>query len=287
MDMKRQRKDKKLSRNEKGMTHILKWCMDSYLGIILFLVMGFGALLYPSARNLWNDVQNSRLSQKYTDKVAMFREEEREQLYQEALLYNQNHKQNMMNDWLDRESQHQEYQQLLNVKDGMMGMLVIPKIKEKLVIYHGISADVLEKGCGHVEGTSLPVGGENSHGVYAGHRGLPTAKLFTDLDQLVIGDKFYFYILGQYLAYEVDQITVVLPTEVENIQIEEGKDLATLVTCTPYGVNSHRLLIRGHRVLYEKQEVQVENNQALHQKLLLASVVVLGLGLLVIRLCKK
>ena len=156
------------------------------------------------------------------------------------------------------------YDQLLD-PDGMgiMGYLEIPKIHITLAIYHGIGKQALENGCGHVEGTSLPIGGKGCHAVLAAHRGLPDAKLFTDLDRMEEGDEFYLHILDQILAYQVDRIRVVRPSEIGGLRIREGRDLVTLLTCTPYGVNTHRLLVRGHRVKYvpahaEEQAAQAE-----------------------------
>ena len=149
------------------------------------------------------------------------------------------------------------YWQLLNVDDtGMMGYITIPRLNTTIPIYHGTDETVLQIGVGHMQGTSLPVGCENTHAALSGHRGLPTASLFTDLDQMQLGDQFYIKVLGQTLAYEVDQILTVEPQDTEALDIVEGQDYVTLVTCTPYGVNSHRLLVRGHRVPYTEEMAQ-------------------------------
>jgi sortase A len=149
-----------------------------------------------------------------------------------------------------------EYEGLLNIAGGeMMGYVDIPSIGVSLPIYHYTTDDVLSKGVGHLYGTSLPVGGENTHSVITGHRGLPSSKLFTDLDKVKVGDVFSIYVLGEELDYQVDQIDIVLPDEISSLSIEPGKDLVTLVTCTPYGVNTHRLLVRGHRI--EKTDTAV------------------------------
>ena len=148
-----------------------------------------------------------------------------------------------------------DYWKVLNVEDnGVMGYLSIPKINIKLAIYHGTGDDVLQTGVGHLNGTKLPIGGESNHAVLAAHRGLPSARLFTDIDQMEAGDKFYIHVLGEVLAYEVDAINTVLPTDTSLLQIEEGKDYVTLVTCTPFGINTHRLLVRGHRVPYTPEQ---------------------------------
>jgi sortase A len=153
---------------------------------------------------------------------------------------------------------HDSYNSLLNFDgSGIMGYLEIPKIKVRLTIYHGTDEPTLENGVGHLEGTSLPIGGNSTHCVLSGHRGLPSAKLFTDLDKLENGDLFYIYILGETHAYEVDQVLVVEPTQVESLKITPEQDYVTLLTCTPYGVNSHRLLVRGHRT--EVREASADN----------------------------
>ncbi len=151
---------------------------------------------------------------------------------------------------------HEEYMSLLNITgDGVMGFIDVPKIDQRLAVYHGTDVEVLEKGIGHLSGTSLPVGGTGSHCVLSGHRGLPTAKLFSDLDQMEVGDRFYLHVLGEVFAYEVDDIWVVKPEQTSALAIQPGQDLVTLVTCTPYGVNTHRMLLRGHRVDYSPPEV--------------------------------
>ena len=156
------------------------------------------------------------------------------------------------------EEQQKQYDSLLNFDGtGNMGYINIPKINVELPIYHGTSDSVLQTSIGHLEETSLPVGGESTHTVLSGHRGLPSAKLFTDLDKLTEGDTFTLNILNQTLTYEVDQIRIVEPTDLSDLQIEEGQDLCTLVTCTPYGINTHRLLVRGHRIANQNGEAQV------------------------------
>lgn len=153
------------------------------------------------------------------------------------------------NRWQFSEEEQSLYQEILNAsEDGMLGYISIPKIEVSIPIYHGTEEEVLQKGAGHLKGSSLPVGGENTHCVVAAHRGLPSSKLFTDLDQLEVGDIFVLHVLNEVLVYEVDQITVVKPDEMQGLTIAEGKDFCTLLTCTPYGVNTHRLMVRGSRV---------------------------------------
>ena len=192
---------------------------------------------------------------KYEQSTSNLSEENYEKLWKEAEEYNAEHPVNSIVDAFDEEKDYEPthpYDEVLDPNgDGLMGSIEIPKIQAKLAIYHGLSKNVLEKGVGHVEGTSLPIGGAGTHAVLAAHRGLPNAKLFTDLDQMEIGDIFILHILGKNLAYKVDQIKTVLPDETSELDIVEGKDLVTLVTCTPYGVNTHRLLVRGHRTTVE------------------------------------
>lgn len=172
--------------------------------------------------------------------------------YRKARTYNRNHTVNTIVDIFNQDSPvRDEYMSLLNLSgNGMMGYIEIPEIHQRLVIYHGTGDEVLQKGCGHIAGTSLPVGGKSTHSVLAAHRGLPSAKLFTDIDRLKEGDEFYVFVLNHTLAYKVDQIKTVKPDNLDDLQIVKGKDYVTLFTCTPYAVNTHRLLVRGHRVPY-------------------------------------
>jgi sortase A len=194
--------------------------------------------------NLWNQHRQNRLIDNYTTKVAELQEEEKSEARSAAEAYN-----NTLAGISDDASLDEDtYNALLNIDgSGIMGYLEVPKIDVRLAIYHGTGEDALENGVGHLEDTSLPVGGSSTHCVLSGHRGLPSAKLFTDLDKLENGDLFYIYILGETLAYEVDQVLVVEPSQVDALKITPGQDYVTLLTCTPYGVNSHRLLVRGHR----------------------------------------
>ena len=188
----------------------------------------------------------------YQETVAEMDDETYEALWQAAEDYNSGLFGNA-DRFQPTQEEHQRYEELLDVSgDGVMGYVEIPSIDVSLPIYHGTSDEVLQVAVGHIEGSSLPVGGESTHCVVSGHRGLPSSRLFTDLDQLGEGDLFLFHVLGETLTYEVDQIHVVEPDDVTYLSIEEDEDLCTLVTCTPYGVNSHRLLVRGHRV--ENQE---------------------------------
>lgn len=239
--------------------------------IVLLFVSGLSLLLYPFVANQWNHYRQQRLISGYEDTVAQKEEAgeidydaqwRRARAYNEALLPSVLPDSFAVAEASDEPDE--EYLSCLNLAgDGMMGMVEIPKIDVNLPVYHTTSEEVLEKAAGHLEGSSLPVGGESTHAVISAHRGLPSAALFTDLDQLEEGDHFLLHVLDDTLCYQVDQILVVEPEETESLAVEEGKDLVTLLTCTPYGVNSDRLLVRGHRVPYVPEEVEKEQANAL------------------------
>ena len=216
--------------------------------LILMLLLGLSLLLYPTFADYWNSLHQTRAMATYAEEVAVLDDDKYIELWEDAIAYNQSLTEKENQYYVDDESMVL-YESLLNIiGNGIMGSIEIPSIGCNLPIYHGVDESVLQVAIGHLEWTSLPVGGESTHCVLSGHRGLPSARLFTDLDQLQVGDTFMLHILDETLTYEVDQILIVLPYETDALLIEEGKDLCTLVTCTPYGVNSHRLLVRGHRV---------------------------------------
>lgn len=259
--------------------------------LILILVVGLSLMLYPSFSNWWNEAHQSRAIAAYSQEVSKLDENRYDELWQQAREYNRSLV-GRENAYLLDDSQKAEYERLLDVSGmGIMGYIEIPSLKVSLPIYHGTEESVLQVAVGHLEWTSLPVGGESTHCVLSGHRGLPSAKLFTDLDRLVVGDRFRLGVLDQVLTYEVDQILIVEPQDTEALLIEEGKDLCTLVTCTPYGINTHRLLVRGHRVETEKdaKNVRVTSDAIQIEPYLVAPVVaapislVLLLGLLIPR----
>lgn len=224
--------------------------------ILLFVVLltGLSLLLYPSFSDYWNSFHQSKAIAGYSEAVADLDTETYDELWREAKAYNQKLLRTK-NRFEPDEGMHEDYlSQLDAFGSGIMGVVEIPSIACKLPIYHGVEESVLQVAVGHIEGTSLPVGGEGTHCVLSGHRGLPSAKLFTDLDKIVEGDVFLLQILGETLTYEVDQILIVLPDEMEALEIEGDKDYCTLVTCTPYGINSHRMLVRGHRIENAVQE---------------------------------
>lgn len=205
-------------------------------------------LLYPTFADWWNSFHQSRAVASYMDSVSALDTEQYEEILAEADAYNQKLAETGIL-WTLDEEQEKEYNNQLNVNDsGIMGYIDIPKINITLPIYHGIDEAVLQVAIGHIAGSSLPVGGDNTHCIVSGHRGLPSARLFTDLDKLVDGDTFTMTVLNRTVTYQVDQIRIVEPTDLSDLLIEEGKDYCTLVTCTPYGINTHRLLVRGHRV---------------------------------------
>ena len=225
----------------------------STIALIVVFFVGVSVLLYPTVSDYWNSLHQSQAIATYADSVENMDEQDYEKLWDAAVRYNQKLFQSGHGLGL-KDEEKEEYNELLDVSGtGIMSYIEIPKIKCSLPIYHGTDEGVLQIAVGHIEGSSLPVGGLNTHCVLSGHRGLPSAKLFSNLDKLEEGDIFMIRTLDQTLTYEVDQIRIVLPDEVEDLKIEEGKDLCSLVTCTPYGINTHRLLVRGHRVANQEE----------------------------------
>lgn len=221
------------------------------LGVI-FLI-GLSLLLYPSFSDYWNSKRQSQAIASYTEQVTDIDDDKYEEMIQAARDYNEQ-LQFDAGRWSPSEAMTEYYNGLLDIGgSGVMGYVDIPSIAVSLPIYHGVDESVLQVAIGHLQGTSLPVGGEGTHCVISGHRGLPSAKLFTNIDQLKVGDDFILFVLDEVLTYEVDQIRIVEPSDLSELEIQNNKDLCTLVTCTPYGVNSHRLLVRGHRVETVKQ----------------------------------
>lgn len=223
---------------------------------ILMIIVGFSFILYPIISNQINKSHYQKVINTYQQEVSDKADVENDKLLIEARAYNSSLSSTRIVDAFENPNQTNstEYLSLLNVNDnGMMGYISIPKIDVRIPIYHGTSSDVLQKGVGHLEGSSLPVGGNSTHAILSAHRGLPSSRLFTDLDQLKKGDIFYIYVMNEVLAYQVDQILVSEPSEIEALKIVDGKDYVTLVTCTPYAVNTHRLLVRGERIEYNKK----------------------------------
>lgn len=216
--------------------------------LLLALLVGLSLVLYPSVSNWWNESRSSKVISDYSDLVAELKDEDYEEMWQAAIDYNKS-RVGAPNPYLLTPEQKKAYRDVLNLGGkGVMGYIEIPSIGVSLPVYHTVNEDILQVAVGHLEWSDLPVGGEGTHCVLSGHRGLPSAKLFTDLDDLRVGDTFMLRVLDGLLTYEVDQILIVTPSEVDALRQEPGQDLCTLVTCTPYGVNTHRLLVRGHRV---------------------------------------
>ena len=217
-------------------------------GLVLMLAAGLALFLYPLISDSWNALHQSRVIADYTQAVTAMPSHRYQQMLEDARAYNAALLRSP-NRYHPTEEENAWYERALDVSgNGVMGYLEIPSIQASLPLYHGVEEAVLQTAIGHIQGSSLPVGGESIHCVVSGHRGLPSAKLFTDLDQLQAGDTFSLRVLDEVLVYQVDQIRIVEPQQLELLEIEKGKDLCTLVTCTHYGVNSHRLLIRGQRV---------------------------------------
>ena len=263
---------------------------------IIVLLIAFSVLLYPTVSNYLYEKNGARVISYYDENAVRLSESEKQAMLEAARQYNRELLGNI--ELLDpfsplKKEVDARYQSLLNTNEaGMMGYIRIPKIDVELPIYHGTEERILQSGVGHFEGTSLPVGGESSHTVLTGHRGLPSKLLFTDLDQMKEGDIFYLKILGETFAYKIDQILTVLPENTKALTIEPGKDYATLVTCTPYAVNTHRLLVRGSRIPYEEAVRQVPDEKItptlpFQVKVLLAAIGVLVLIFIVYQLWKK
>lgn len=275
---------------------------SSKIVIILIFLAGLSLLLYPLVANQWNNHRQKQLISNYesviSDKEAAGNidyaaEMKKAEAYNDALLPSI-----LPDSFAVAEAQTEadsSYENSLNIAgDGMMGIVEIPKIDIKLPIYHGTSDEVLQKAAGHLEGSSLPIGGESTHAVISAHRGLPSASLFTDLDQLEIGDHFLIHVLDETLCYEVNQILVVDPEDTSALAVEDGEDLVTLLTCTPYGVNTQRLMVRGHRVPYEEQAVADEQTPlsgfSLHTNYLLwvvVGIVITGVFILILFIREK
>lgn len=252
--------------------------------LILALFAGLSLLLYPTVSDYWNSLHASQAVADYAENVRNLEAEKYEQVLQDAKSYNQMlpYKQTT---FALSEEEKEAYDALLDISGtGVMGYIEIPTVNISLPVYHGTEDAVLQIAVGHLEWSSLPVGGESTHCVLSGHRGLPSAKLLTNLDKLVAGDKFIMRVLDEVLTYEVDQILIVEPTDVSTLMIEAGKDLCTLVTCTPYGINSHRLLVRGHRIENqdEAQAIRVTSDAIQIEPLIVAPAVALPMLLVLL-----
>lgn len=248
--------------------------------LIVILIAGLSLLLYPTVSDYWNSFHQSRAISTYTEQVEQIDTGEQEAALARARAYNAE-LWNKSNRYEFSEAEEEEYENLLNISDtSMIGYIEIPSINCRLPIYHGMSQEVLQTGVGHMKGSSLPVGGLGTHSVLTAHRGLPSATLFTNLDKMEEGDYFVLHVLGETMTYEIDQIHIVLPDDVDDLELEKGKDYCTLVTCTPYGVNSHRLLLRGHRT--ENQAAQLVQEDAKQINSTMVSLIIAGTILLIL-----
>jgi len=259
---------------------------DNYITLLLFLILlaGLSLLLYPSVSDYWNSLHQTRAIATYAEEVANLNQDQYDEIWAAAESYNASLT-DRVNAYQLSDAQKEEYQQLLNVSGlGVMGYIEIPEIDVSLPICHGTEDSVLQVAVGHLEWTSLPVGGESTHCVLSGHRGLPSAKLFTNLDKLREGDIFLLRVLDEILTYEVDQILIVEPQDTAALEIAEGEDYCTLVTCTPYGINTHRLLVRGHRIdnIEEGKTVRVTGDAVQLEPLLVAPVVAIPMLLILL-----
>ena len=238
------------------------------IGLILIFITGLGILLYPTISNLLMNIFQTTAIQQYNYTVEQMQQDKIEEILSEARVYNEQFKNTIVVDPFSQEAEssvNSEYNEILNI-DGTMGYIEIPKINVNLPIFHGTSEEVLKRGVGHIETTPLPIGGEGNHSVLSAHRGLPSAKLFTDLDKLEIDDVFMIKMLTETLVYRIDQIKVVEPTDTQYLQAEEEKDYITLITCTPYAVNTHRLLVRGTRMDTDEYLATINNGNLDNEK---------------------
>ncbi len=226
---------------------------------IIFIILGVGIFLYPSISNYLAEKNHIDIIRNYDNLIVKINEEKINEEKEKARIYNENLSGDPVHDPFVIGSGYalpENYKEVLNVSDdGVMGYVEIPKISVYLPIYHGTSDEVLEKGVGHIQNTSVPIGGNSTHSILTGHTGWPNAELFTRLDELGIGDIFYIHVLDDVLTYKVFETKVILPDKIDELRILNGKDYVTLVTCTPYGVNSHRLLVKAERVEYEEYSV--------------------------------
>jgi sortase A len=261
----------KKSKEKRGFSPLGGHLVDVLL-VAVFL-FGLAILLYPTISNIRTSQVMRRSVSQYDAKVQTMTSADFDAEWQKVDAYNALVAQVGLSSYFP-DDMHQQYEEAINLsgdQQAMMGHIEIPKLSVDLPIYHGTSDDVLTAGVGHIEGSSLPGGGPSTHTVLSGHRGLPTSELFTNLDQMQEGDVFFLHVMNRNLAYEVDQIRIVLPNELEDLQVQPGEDLCTLVTCTPYAINTHRLLVRGHRIEYP-EEANVAADAIKVDPLLVASI---------------
>lgn len=260
----------------KNKVYITTWVMILLIGILI--------LLYPTLSDYWNSLHQSQIVSSYQYSVKNLTKEQNKKILAEARLYNQSLRKGVTPSLNLTDNEIKKYNDSLNITStGVMGYVEIPKLETTMPIYHGTDEAVLQIAIGHIPGTSLPVGGKGTHTVISGHRGLPSAKLFTNIDRLMSGDIFRIHVLDKIITYKVDQKLTVLPENISSLSIEPDKDYCTLVTCTPYGVNTHRLLVRGHRIpnKSKKKNNPVEPKYSLNKSTIAIAVSVLILGIII------
>lgn len=251
--------------------------------LVFILIIGLSLLLYPTVSDYWNSFHQSEAVAGYVQKVQDMGQDKKDKMLADAKAYNQTLAKGVMPDLNLSNAEKSVYNKSLDVTGtGIMAYVDIPKINTALPIYHGRDDAILQVAVGHIPGTSLPVGGKGTHAVISGHRGLPSAKLFTDIDRLVDGDTFMIQVLDETLTYEVDQILTVLPDDVSALAIDPNQDYVTLVTCTPYGVNSHRLLVRGHRIPNKIKNARVISEASRVEPLLVAPILAIFIFILLL-----
>ncbi|WAW98977.1 class C sortase [Streptococcus gallolyticus] len=264
---------------------MIKKIKENYLTISLvgILLIGLSLLLYPTVSDYWNSFHQSEAVAGYVQDVEDMSEQKKAEMLAAAQAYNQTLQTGIIPDLNLSSAETKTYDQTLDVTGtGIMAYVEIPKLSTTLPIYHGTDDSVLQVAIGHIPGTSLPVGGKGTHAVISGHRGLASAKLFTDIDRLVEGDTFMIQVLDETLTYEVDQILTVTPDDVSALAIDPEQDYVTLVTCTPYGVNTHRLLVRGHRIANQENAARVTSEASQVKPLMVAPF--LGIFILIVLL---
>lgn len=231
--------------------------LSSTIALVAIFFVGLCVLLYPTISDFWNEKRQSQAIMNYDDLIVDLTPEDFQEYFDKADEYNRKLRK-ISFPFVGYSALDELYYSTLDVNgDGMMGYITIEKIKIQLPIYHGTSDKVLNSAVGHMEGSSLPVGGENTHSVLSAHRGLPSAKLFTNLDKVEVGDIFTITILDRTITYQVDQVLIVLPNQINDLYVEKGQDYCTLVTCTPYGINTHRMLVRGTRIENIEEEKKI------------------------------
>lgn len=250
--------------------------------LAIFLLIGISLLLYPSISDFWNASRSTRVSNEYDEEVANLSHKKIQDILEDARAYNDRLLNRSYPTTMTEEELADYYEQLSLENSQVMANVEIPSVNISLPIYHGTSDNILQSAVGHIEWTSLPVGGLGTHSTITGHRGLLSARLFTDIDQMVEGDVFYIYVLGEKLTYLVDQIKIVLPHEINELLIDPNEDYVTLLTCTPYGINTHRLLVRGHRIENEEAELYLISEATPVKPVYVALVLMVPLSIAVI-----